>query len=130
MWAQASGAAKAVIDLGIYSLYPNYGDLFTYAGENSNEIIMSKQFAKGGLTHAAFEWGPYSIGGSSVVEPIRNLFEKYEYKSLKDAQDPYKNIDPRWAFTCHYPVRSYDQKMEPRLCITPIPMLAIRRLTK
>ncbi|WP_018614921.1 RagB/SusD family nutrient uptake outer membrane protein [Segetibacter koreensis] len=103
LWSQASAAAKAVIDLGIYSLHPNYGELFMYAGENSNEIIMSKQFAKGGLTHTAFDWGPYSIGGSSVVEPIRNLFEKYEYKGFKDAQDPYKNLDPRWGFTCYYP---------------------------
>lgn len=103
LWAKASDAAKAVMNLGAYELNPNYGDLFNYAGENSKEIILSKQYAKGGLTHVAFDWGPYSIGGSSTVEPIRNLFKKYEYKGLKDPNDPYKNIDPRWGFTCYYP---------------------------
>ncbi len=103
LWQKASVAAKAVIDLGVYDLYPNYGDLFKYAGENSKEIILSMQYAKGGLTHTAFDWGPNSIGGSSVVEPIRTLFDKYEYKGPKDPANPYKNIDPRWGFTCYYP---------------------------
>ncbi len=103
MWAQTSEAAKAVIDLGVYELHPDYGQLFTYAGENSKEIILSMQYAKGGLTHPAFDWGPYSIGGSSIIEPIRTLFEKYEYKGAKDPADPYKNIDPRWGFTTYYP---------------------------
>jgi len=102
-WAEAAKAAKAVMDLGVYELYPNYGNLFTYAGENCSEIILSSQYAKGGLSHDAFYWGPYSIGGSSVVEPIRPLFEKYAYKGIKEPNDPYKNIDPRWGFTCYYP---------------------------
>lgn len=102
-WAEAAKAAKATMDLGIYELYPNYGDLFTYAGENSKEIILSTQYAKGGLTHAAFDWGPYSIGGSSIIEPIRTLFKKYEYKGTKDPNNPYNNIDPRWGFTSYFP---------------------------
>jgi hypothetical protein len=103
LWAEAAEAAKAVMDLGIYQLYPNYGGLFTYAGENSSEVILSMQYAKGGLTHGAFDWGPYSIGGSSVVEPVRAFFDKYEYKGTIDPSDVYKNIDPRWNFSVYYP---------------------------
>jgi hypothetical protein len=102
-WAEAAAAAKAVMDLGVYELFPNYGDLFTYAGENSKEVILSKQYAKGGLTHNALFWGPSSIGGSSDAEPIRKLFNKYEYKAPKDPNNPYTNLDPRWGFSFYYP---------------------------
>jgi hypothetical protein len=103
LWQQAAQAAKAVMDLGVYQLHPNYGELFKYAGENSSEIILSMQYAKGGITHNGIDWGPYSIGGSSVIEPVRKLFEKYEYNGAVDPDDPYKNIDPRWGFTSYYP---------------------------
>ncbi len=102
-WQEAAEASRSVIDLGIYELHPSYGDLFKYAGTNSNEIIFSKQFAKGSAVYNAFEWGPYSIGGNSSVEPIRKLFTKYEYSGPKDSIDFYKNIDPRWGFTVYYP---------------------------
>jgi hypothetical protein len=102
-WALAASAAKAVMDLGVYDLHQNYGTLFTYAGENSKEIILSKQFTQGGLTHNALYWGPSSIGGSSDAEPIRKLFSKYEYKGPRDPANPYSNIDPRWSFSFYYP---------------------------
>lgn len=103
LWAETASAAKAVMDLGVYELHPNYGQLFTYAGENSKEVILSKQYAKGGLTHNALFWGPSSIGGSSNAEPIRKLFSKYEYKGPRDASNPYTNLDPRWGFSFYYP---------------------------
>lgn len=102
-WSAAAAAAKAVMDLGVYELFPHYGNLFTYAGENSKEVILARQYAKGGLTHNALNWGPSSIGGSSDAEPIRKLFSKYEYKGDKDPNNPYTNIDPRWGFSFYYP---------------------------
>ncbi|MGB4400032.1 MAG: RagB/SusD family nutrient uptake outer membrane protein, partial [Daejeonella sp.] len=102
-WAEAAAAAKAVMDLGVYGLFPNYGDLFTYAGENSKEVILSRQYAKGGLTHNALSWGPSSIGGSTDAEPVRKLFNKFEYKGQKDPANPYMNLDPRWGFSFYYP---------------------------
>jgi hypothetical protein len=102
-WELAATAAKAVMDLNVYDLHPNYGELFTYAGENSKEVILSRQYAKGGLTHNALYWGPSSIGGSSDAEPVRKLFNKYDYKGTKDPAKPYLNIDPRWGFSFYYP---------------------------
>ena len=102
-WKEVVSASKAVIDLGIYNLNPDYSELFQYTGENSKEIIFSNQYAKGGRVHGAFSFGPNSIGGSSSSEPVRALFEKYEYKDIKDDQNIYKGLDPRWGYTVYYP---------------------------
>lgn len=98
----AREAAKAVMDLGIYELYPHYGELFMYAGRNSKEVIFDRQYAVGGDTYDAFVYSAASIGGSSVVEPVRALFDKYEYKGPKNPNNPFENIDPRWDFTAYY----------------------------
>ena len=102
-WAEAAAASKAVMDLNVYELFPHYGNLFTYAGENSKEVILSRQYAKGGLTHNAVHWGPSSLGGSSGAEPVRKLFSKYEYKGSVDPNNPYTNLDPRWGHSFYYP---------------------------
>ena len=98
----ARDAAQAVMNLGVYELYPNYGKLFQYAGKNSKEVIFDRQYTVGGNTYNAFAYSAATIGGSSVVEPIHNLFKKYEYKGSVNPNNPYENIDPRWNFTAYY----------------------------
>ena len=102
MFDVARDAAKAVMDLGVYELYPNYGQLFMYAGKNSKEVIFDRQYAVGGGVHNAFGFSAASIGGSSDVEPVRTLLKKYEYKGPVNPLDPYENLDPRWGFTVFY----------------------------
>ena len=46
-FAVASDAAKAVMDLDVYDLYPDYEKLFWYEGQNSNEVIFDRQYAVG-----------------------------------------------------------------------------------
>jgi hypothetical protein len=101
-YQMARDAAQEVMDLGIYSLYPNYGGLFQYEGQNSDEVIFDRQYAVGGNMYNGFTYSAASIGGSAVVEPIHNLFLKYGYKGPKNPNDPYENIDPRWGFTVFY----------------------------
>lgn len=101
-YAVARDAAKAVMDLGIYELYPDYEALFQYAGQNSSEIIFDRQYAVGGDTYNAFSYAAASIGGGSVVEPVHNLFLKYGYKGPMNPNDPFENIDPRWNYTTYY----------------------------
>ena len=43
-FATASAAAKSVMDLNVYNLIAEYGKLFTYANENSVEVVFDKQF--------------------------------------------------------------------------------------
>ena len=102
MFTVARDASKAVMDLGIYELYPDYGDLFKYAGQNCKEVILDRQYAVGGDVHTAFGYSAASLGGSSGVEPNRYLLKKYEYKGPVNPDDPYENLDPRWGFTVYY----------------------------
>ncbi len=101
-WTVARDAALAVIDMGIYELYPNYGNLFMYEGQNSQEVIFDRQYETGGNTYNAFAYSASSIGGNSIVEPIHKLYQKYEFNGPQNPDDPYENIDPRWDFTVFY----------------------------
>jgi hypothetical protein len=98
----ARDAAKAVMDLGIYGLYPNYQELFEVAGQNSKEVIFDRQYAVGGDTYNAFGYSAASLGGSSGVEPMDGLFEKYEYTGPVNPDNPFENKDPRWNYIVYY----------------------------
>ena len=43
-WQDAADAAKEIIDLGIYELYPDYQELFTEAGGYNSEVIWGRPF--------------------------------------------------------------------------------------
>src|SRR5690606_30375085 len=43
-----------------------------------------------------------SLGGSSTVEPMHGLFEKYEYNGPVNPDDPFENKDPRWDYNVYY----------------------------
>lgn len=107
-YAIARDAAKAVMDLGVYGRHASYAALFTPAAENSNEIILSNQYAAPTRVHNL--WGTYappSQGGSGQVGPLRSLLDAYEAtdglpittSALYDANNPYNNRDPRLDMT-------------------------------
>lgn len=102
MYQVVSEASKAVMDLGIYELYPNYEELFQVEGQNSQEVIFDRQYAVGGDTYNNFGYSAASIGGNSTVEPMMGLFEKYEYIGPTNPDDPYENKDPRWDYNVYY----------------------------
>lgn len=99
----ARDAAKAVMDLGVYELYPNYEELFWYAGQNSSEVIFDRQYAVGFSTHNPFGRSASSIGGGSYIDPIRHLVQQYERIEPKDPENPYSGLDPRFGYTIFYP---------------------------
>lgn len=101
-WDVARDASQAVMDLGIYSLYPDYQGLFQYEGQNSSEIIFDRQYAPDGQTYGAFGYSASSIGGNSTVEPLHGLYELMEFNGPQNPDDPYENIDPRWNHTVYY----------------------------
>jgi hypothetical protein len=108
----AADAAKAVMDLNVYNLLPEYGKLFTLAAENSVEVIFDKQYLAGTFTHNAFAiMGPYSqkASGSNFV-PTKAWADLYTMKnglpitdpaSGYDPKTPYLNRDPRMRFTSY-----------------------------
>lgn len=102
-YAVARDAAKAVMDLGVYELYPNYEKLFWYEGKNSKEVIFDRQYAVG------YEYTNYigrsasSLGGGSAIDPLRAFLLKHEYKGAKNPENEYANLDPRFGYNVLYP---------------------------
>ena len=123
LWRAAKDAAKAVMDLGVYSLFrpapanaqeaaKNYGDLFLQ--QTSEEVIMSRQF----LTSRGWsDGGPFGLfngpngyhnwGGNT---PIQNLIDdyrmadgsKFDWSNPVHAAKPYVNRDPRFYASILY----------------------------
>lgn len=101
-------ATKQVMDLGIYSLHPNYQNLFLQSTKESNEFIY--------VVPRSIEYGVYedtryplprNLGGYGAPNPTWDLFAAYictdglpiDESPLFDPHDPFKNRDPRLSMT-------------------------------
>jgi hypothetical protein len=105
-YQQAADAAKQVMDLNVYTIYPQYAKLFTYAAENNTEIILDKQYVKDTYSNNAFQFlAPYSQKtGSTAYVPTKVLVDAYPMSnglaitdpgSRFNPNTPYVNRDPR-----------------------------------
>ncbi|WP_247235608.1 RagB/SusD family nutrient uptake outer membrane protein [Telluribacter sp. SYSU D00476] len=109
-YQQAATAASEVMKLG-YSLYPQYGKLFSYAAENNPEVILDRQYiSSAGLSHNIFaHMGPYSQKtANNTFVPTKKLADAFtmanglpitDPASGFDPRNPNKNRDPRLGFT-------------------------------
>lgn len=103
-WQAAADAAKAVIDMGIYTLYPNYKSLFLTPF--NSEVIWSRQFKNNLKVEHSIDlhFFPNGSGGYGQVNPLHNLVDAFEMKTGKlpvedpsyNPQNPYVNRDPRF----------------------------------
>ena len=114
-WERAAAASKAVMDLGVYSLYPSYRNLFSYAAEGNGEVILDRQYAQGLIAHEFFfDYAPRTMNGEVGISPTRTLVDAYEtVNGLAITQDPtydplnpYANRDPRLDYTLFLPAFS------------------------
>lgn len=110
-WQAAADAAKAVIDLDVYSLYPDYYRLFHE--DNNQEVIFDVQYAYPTRTQGIeYRTNPQGFGGSyGMTRPTEDLVESYEMSngmsisnpgSGYDLQNPYVNRDPRFYASILY----------------------------
>lgn len=104
-WAEAAEAAKKVMDIGVYRLYPDYEGLFQESNEDNCEVIFDIQYIKNS------EAQPWPSSRLSFVDwPTPNvttdMIDSYymvnglpitDSQSGYDPQNPYKNRDPRLA---------------------------------
>ncbi len=103
-WEIAANAAKKVMDLGVYKLFPNYLELFYYDNQDVDEVILSQRFIRGVQVHTL----PRRIGsrnglGTSEITPQLSLMDSYECidglpidkSPLYDPLQPHLNRDPR-----------------------------------
>lgn len=114
---RAKEAALAIINLKQYDLETNYANLFTLAGQSSNEIILAVQYTP--VTRGLGTIGQMynnADGGWSSITPTQNLVDMYEMKdgltkeesSDYDPVHPFKNRDPRMAMTVIFPGQNFE----------------------
>ena len=94
-----------------YSLFPNYEEMFWAANNNNSEVIFSKNYAPKLRIHQANMWNSlYTMGGWGGTQPTQNLVDQYEMTDglsydaspLYNANQPYKNRDPRFGASILY----------------------------
>lgn len=112
-YADASAQFKAVIDLGIYDLMPDYKDNFTMSNENNKESLFEIQFSlTAGGTDLQWQgvpsstWGFYSARaitfgapnfGWRDVQPTFSLLDEFRQEKTANGK-----IDPRSIATIFY----------------------------
>lgn len=114
-YEDAARYAKAVMDMNVYSLYPNYGDLFSPDHENNQEVIFDHQYMENAKDFDLGSWidqyfAPQMMGGWEAMSPAKDLIDLYECKdgksigesALYDENNPFANRDPRLDYTILY----------------------------
>lgn len=115
-YSRAKEAAEAIMNLKQYELDPDYPNLFTIAGMDSKEIILSSQYLENlqGLTVVGQMYNNSDGGWSSIV-PTQNLVDAYEMadgltkeeSGDYDPVHPFKGRDPRMAMTILFPGQNW-----------------------
>jgi len=127
-WQAAKDAAKAVIDLGIYSLYKpnpasaeeatqNYGDLFT-STKSVEDIFVKYSSASTGGGYNGWGIAPngwYGNGGVGAINELVDAYNmadgsKFDRSIPAEAAEPYKNRDPRLYATVLFEGNKYRQR--------------------
>lgn len=151
-WLAAKNAAKAVMDLNLYSLYKanpgpgdnisqNYSDIFI-TDETSEDIYVKYFLAKDGGT----SWSDWSSGNNlplttgpngyhlwGQVAPSGNLVDDYEmadgtkfsWDNPAEAATPYKNRDPRFYASILYEGAKWKQRTPDVIPIDPVGVIQV-----
>ncbi len=119
-FAEAASTAKKVMDLGVYSLFPDYQELFRMKNEYNSEIVLDRAYteANPNLTVGLQVLAPESTpgGGWSSVNISQSLVDAYEMANGKTIDDPtsgynvdkpFMNRDPRLLQTVIVPGASF-----------------------
>ena len=111
-WQLAAQAASDVINLGVYSLMPNFNDVFVTqaapVGANTETICWMQNGANNSVESANAPVGYSSVGGAGITSPTQNLVDAFPTDSgyaiadsgaNYDPNNPYTNRDPRLSLT-------------------------------
>lgn len=100
-WQAAADAAKAVIDLDLYELYPEYDKLFL--DDNNQEVIFDVQWAypyrvtsdPAEIVSAEFIINPQGLNGAfGMNRPTQEYVDMFEMANGKPITDPTSGYDP------------------------------------
>ncbi len=105
-WEAAANATKAVIDLGIYNLHPDYGNSYKEYELYHSEIIWARLYNNGKYEEMPVERShmPPGYYGYAHTHPLQNMVDSYETLNgllpkddpTYDINDPWVNRDPRF----------------------------------
>ena len=110
-YAVAEQAAKQCIDLGIYSLEPDYAKLFKQSTKVNpekvfvlprsieNEVILDTWVVKNGLPRNAGGYGSYNPSWDLLAAYLCTDGLPIDESPLFDPRKPFKNRDPRCTMT-------------------------------
>lgn len=112
-WQDAADAAKDVIDLNKYSLFPDYRTMFLEENIYNNEMIWQRpynQLESHEAVYLELSLYPNGYNGFAQVHPLQNLVSDYETVNGLlpendpdfDVQNPYVNRDPRFYASILY----------------------------
>ena len=137
-WQAAKDAAKAVIDMGIYSLYKptpasaaeatqNYSDLFT-STKSVEDIFVKYSSASTGGGYNGWGIAPNGWYGNGGVGALNDLVDAYDMadgshfsRSIPaEANQPYANRDPRLYATVLFEGNKYRQRPPDLTAYDPI----------
>ena len=107
-WQEAATAAKAVMDLGKYDLYPDLKQLWLDMSESHNEVILEKQYGMPDVSHGwdcAVKTLDLANGDAGHCSPLQELVDAFPMKNGKlvheegsgyDPANPYEGRDDRF----------------------------------
>ena len=108
-WSVAAAAAKGCMDLGEYSLHPDFGSLFLQKTRTSPEIIFALPRSKALMNNADATTNrlPRNNAGNNTAQPSWELLCAFtctdglpiDQSPLYDPKNPFINRDPRLAET-------------------------------
>ncbi|WP_251620200.1 RagB/SusD family nutrient uptake outer membrane protein [Odoribacter lunatus] len=107
-WQVAADNAKAVMDLGVYSLYDQnntgkYAELFWEKTDGCDEFILVRQFKPNENDWGLIGWECFPTLGWGGINPTQSLVDAFEdidgapiaQSTVYDAKKPFENRDPR-----------------------------------
>lgn len=98
-WTEAAQTAQEVMDLNVYTLFPNYRELFMLQNEHNSEVIFNVEILAPRFLNN-FDQSTYIL---NTPAPLKDLVDAYlmedgqtiENSPLYDPAQPYENRDPR-----------------------------------
>jgi hypothetical protein len=102
-YTKTAEAAKECMDLGVYSLYEDYGELFRQKGMTCETIFALARSYELGEYQNIKSWVPRTAGGTANAQPSWDLLAAYECTDgltidkspLFNPKNPFENRDPR-----------------------------------
>ncbi len=111
-WGVARDAAKACIDLGTYSLFPDFGELFLSKTKKPAEVLFSMPRSvalnvflnsdypiRATITRNAGGWGAYNPSWDLLASFLCDDGLPIDESPRFNPRDPFKNRDPRCNMT-------------------------------